>query len=95
MTAFGRLWARAPAWRAALLLTFGCGALAVLFPPWQPEVAMPARPTPVVTRAEPVAAPAVAPAPASVPATEAEQAPAPATTVAAAPQANMPVPGQI
>jgi hypothetical protein len=81
MTAFGRLWARAPAWRAALLLTIGCGVLAVLFPPGQPEVAVPARLTPVVTRAEPVAAPV--------------QAPAPASTVAAGPEANMPVPGQI
>jgi hypothetical protein len=81
MSAFGRLWARAPAWRATLLLTIGCGSLAVLFPPGQPQVAVPARLPPVVTRAEPVAAPA--------------QAPAPESTVAATPQANMPVPGQI
>ena len=81
MTAFGRLWARAPAWRAALLLTIGCGALAALFPPGQPQVAVPARLTPAVVRAEPVAAPV--------------QAPAPASTLAAAPGANIPVPGQI
>lgn len=81
MSAFGRLWARAPAWRAALLLTIGCGALTTLFPPGQPEVAVPASLTPTVTRAEPVAAPV--------------QAPAPASTLAAAPQANMPVPGQV
>jgi hypothetical protein len=77
MTAFGRLWARAPAWRAALLLTIGCGALAALFPPGQPQVAVPARPTPAVTRAEPVAVPVRAPAP------------------TAAPEANIPVPGQM
>jgi hypothetical protein len=81
MTAFGRLWVRAPAWRAVLLLTIGCGALAALFPPGQPEVAVPARLTPVVTRAEPVAAPL--------------QAPVPTSTLAAAPEANVPVPGQI
>ena len=78
MTVFGRLWVRAPAWRAALLLTICCGALAALFPPGQPEVQVP---TPVITRAQPVAAPV--------------QAPAPASTLAAAPEANIPVPGQI
>ena len=83
MTAFGRLWARAPAWRAALLLTIGCGALAALFPPGQPQVAVPARLTPTVIRAEPVVAPA--PAPVS----------APASTTAPAPEANMVVPGEI
>src|ERR1700678_1588232 len=85
MTAFGRLWVRAPVWRATLLLTIVCGALTALFPPWQPawqpEVAVPARVTPVVTRAEPVAAPV--------------QAPAPASTVAASSAANLPIPGQI
>jgi hypothetical protein len=78
MSAFGRLWARAPAWRAALFLTIGCGALAALFPPGQPEVAMPARLAPVVARAEPAAAPVQAPAAAST----------------ASPEANLPVPGQ-
>jgi hypothetical protein len=62
MTAFGRLWARAPAWRAALLLTIGCGALAAWFPPWRPEVVAPVRVTPAVIRAEPAEAPAPAPA---------------------------------
>jgi hypothetical protein len=62
MTAFSRLWARAPAWRAALLLTIGCGALAILFPPGRPEVAVPARPTPADNRTEPVAPPPRAPA---------------------------------
>jgi len=79
MTAFGRLWARAPEWRAALLLTIGCGALAVWFPPWQSEVAVPAR----LVRVEPAEAPAPAPV----------SAPAPASPVA--PEANMPVAGQI
>ena len=79
MSAFGRLWSRAPAWRAALLLTIAGGALAALFPPWQPEVAVPARLAPVVVRAEPAAAPA--------------QTPSPAAPVAS-PQANVPIPGQ-
>jgi hypothetical protein len=63
MTAFGRLWSRAPAWRAALFLTIGCGALAAWFPPGQPEVAVPARLAPVVGRAEPPPPPAQARAP--------------------------------
>jgi hypothetical protein len=81
MTAFGRLWVRAPAWRAVLLMTIGCGALAALFPPGQPQVAVPASPTPAVGRTEPVAAPV--------------QAPAPASTMVAASEANIPVPGQM
>jgi hypothetical protein len=64
MTAFGRLWVRAPVWRAAVMLTIGCGALAFFFPPGQPEVAAP--PTPVFARSEPAMAtrqmPALAPA---------------------------------
>jgi hypothetical protein len=81
MTAFGRLWARAPAWRAALLVTIGCGALAVLFPPGQLQVQMPARLTPVINRAEPAVAPV--------------QTPATASSLAAGPAANIPVPGQV
>src|SRR5277367_4885342 len=93
MTAFGRLWTRAPAWRAALLLTIGCGALAALFPPWQPEVAVSevavsGGVTPSVRRAQPVVAPVPAPASSSASSS------ASASTAAAA-AANTPVPGQI
>lgn len=56
MTAFGRLWVRAPVWRGALLLTIGCGALTFFFPPGQTQVAAPA--TPILTRSEPAAVPA-------------------------------------
>ena len=69
MTAFGRLWARAPAWRAALLVTIGCGALAFAFPPGQPEIAVPVPRTPVMSRTEPVT-PVQAPPPAPAAATE-------------------------
>jgi hypothetical protein len=80
MTAFGRLWVRAPVWRGALLLTIGCGALAFFFPPGQPEVAAPARLSPVFTGLEPAMAP--------------RQMPAPAPTAAIL-ERNLPVPGQI
>ncbi len=86
MTAFGRLWTRAPAWRAALLLTNGCLVLVALFPPGQPEVAAPALLTPVVGHAEP----AVAQLPASAPASTSAPASMPAV-----PGANVPVPGRI
>lgn len=38
MTAFRRLWARAPAWRGTLLLSIALSGLAALYPPqwWQP-----------------------------------------------------------
>jgi hypothetical protein len=85
MTAFGRLWSRAPAWRAALLLTIVCGALVALFPPVKPEVAAPASQPPVVTHPEPVAAPTQTLA----------QAPVPAPAMAAATEGNMPIPGQL
>ncbi|WP_428374825.1 hypothetical protein [Lichenicoccus sp.] len=38
MSAFGRLWRRAPSWRLALFSAVGCSAMAALFPP-----ALPAR----------------------------------------------------
>ena len=80
MTAFGRLWARAPAWRAALLLTIVFGALVMLFPPGTPEVAMPAGHPPVATHPEPMAAPSQAPA---------------AAAAVVATEGNMPIPGQL